>query len=389
MAEMTEVALPLGLLAAAAFLSSAGARVIDPLLHIIATDFATTVPAVSVLVAAFTLPYGLCQLFLGPLGDRAGKLRVMLGALLAYVLATGACALAGSLPVLTVLRVAAGAASGGLIPVAMAYVADAVPYQDRQVVLGRFLNGIVLAQTLAGPVGGVFGQYFGWRGVFLLLAAGALVVSAALAQRIRRLPDRHDRKGGFNLANYVALARHRFARRLLLCSALDGMLLTGCFPFLAPYMRDRFELSYAVIGLVLAAFGLGMLVYTRLVQWLVVQLGEAGLVLAGGAAMSAAIVAGMASPLWEAFVPVELLLGLGYYLLHGVMQARATEMLPHARATAVGSFAFMLFMGQSIGALCMGVLIARLGYQGAFLVDAAAILLLGIGLGRLMRRGEG
>jgi predicted MFS family arabinose efflux permease len=347
------------------------------------------VPAVSVVVAAYTLPYGLCQVFLGPFGDRAGKLRVMLGGLLAYALATGACALAGSLPVLTVLRVAAGAASAALIPVGMAYVADAVPYQDRQVVLSRFLNGVVLAQTLAGPLGGVFGQYLGWRGVFLLLAAGALVLSAALAQRIRRLPDRRDDKGGFSLSNYLALARHRFARRLLLWSVLDGMLLMGCFPFLAPYMRDRFGLSYAVIGLVLSAFGLGMLVYTRLVKWLVARLGEAGLVLAGSAAMAGAMVAGMASPRWEAFVPVEMLLGLGFYLLHGVMQARATEMLPHARATAVGSFAFMLFMGQSLGALCMGAAIARLGYQGAFLADAAAVLLLGIGLGRLMRRGVG
>ena len=81
--------LPLGLLAAAGFLSSAGARVVDPLLHAIATDFSVTVPQVSVVIAAFTLPYGLNQLVLGPVGDRFGKLRVMLGALLGYALFTG------------------------------------------------------------------------------------------------------------------------------------------------------------------------------------------------------------------------------------------------------------------------------------------------------------
>ena len=35
------------------------------------------------------------------------------------------------------------------------------------------------------------------------------------------------------------------------------------------------------------------------------------------------------------FVPVELALGLGFFMLHSVLQARATEMLPQARATAV------------------------------------------------------
>ncbi|MCW3476983.1 MFS transporter [Limobrevibacterium gyesilva] len=383
---LSRVALPLGLLAAAAFLSSAGARVIDPLLHVIATDFATTVPAVSIVVAAYTLPYGLCQIFLGPLGDRAGKLRVILAALLAYALATGACALAGSLPALTALRVAAGAASAGLIPVGMAYIGDAVPYRDRQVMLGRFLNGVVLAQVMAGPLGGVFGQYLGWRGVFVLLAAGALLVAAALALRIGRLPDRRSGAAGFHLGNYLALTRHRFARRLLLCALLDGMVLVGCFPFLAPYMHEAFDLPYAVVGLVLSCFGIGALAYTRLVKRLVPLLGEPGLVVAGGVVTSGAIVAGMLSPWWQVFIPVQMLMGLGFFLLHGVMQARATEMLPNARATAVSSFAFMLFMGQSAGALAMGALIARFGYRGAFFIDAACILALGFLLRGLMRR---
>src|SRR5262245_15016685 len=86
-------ALPILLLAAAGFLSSAGARVIDPLLSVIAADFGTTVPAVSIVVAAFTLPYGLCQVLIGPAGDRLGKLRVVFWALLAFAAATGACAL--------------------------------------------------------------------------------------------------------------------------------------------------------------------------------------------------------------------------------------------------------------------------------------------------------
>ena len=90
-------ALPLGLLGAAAFLSSAGARVVDPLLHAIATDFGVGVPDLWIVIAAFTLPYGLSQLLLGPVGDRFGKLRVMLAALAGYALFTGACALASDL----------------------------------------------------------------------------------------------------------------------------------------------------------------------------------------------------------------------------------------------------------------------------------------------------
>ena len=383
-ASSARTALPIGLLASAAFLSSAGSRVIDPLLHVLASDFATSVSAVSVVVAAFTLPYGLLQLVIGPLGDRVGKLRVLLVALLAYALATGACALASNLPMLTLLRMAAGAASGGLIPVGMAYIGDAVPYGQRQVVLSRFLNGAVMAMILAGPFGGVFGQYFGWRGVFLLLAAAALGVAAVLAFRMADLPDPPG-AGRFSMRHYMTLGRQSFSRRLLLCGMLDGVLLVGCFPFLAPYLHEAFGLPYAAVGLVLACFGLGALAYIRLAPQLVARLGEARMVVTGSAIMAAALLGGMRAGHWAVFVPVELLLGFGFFTMHSVLQARATELLPDARATAVSSFAFCLFMGQSLGALAMGGLIGTIGYQAAFRLDAAGVLILGGLLWALLR----
>lgn len=381
------VALPLGLLGAAAFLSSAGARVVDPLLHAIATDFSVPVPDLWVVIAAFTLPYGLNQLVLGPVGDRFGKLRVMLGALVGYALFTGACALASGLAGLAVLRACAGAASAGLIPVGMAYIGDAVPYEQRQLTLSKFLTGIVLAQTLAGPVGGIFGQYVGWRGVFLVLAALAVLVAAAFAARIRSLPDRRSPGRMFNPENYVRMARHRTGRLVLLAAVLDGAMFVGCFPYLAPYLHERFGLTYAQVGLVLACFGLGAWSYTRLTRRLLARLGEGGLALAGGLLMAAALATAVASGRPWLFVPVELALGLGFFMLHSVLQARATEMLPQARATAVATFACLLFLGQSVGALLMGAAIARFGYPAAFLLDAACIVLLTLWLARMLRRG--
>lgn len=380
--------LPIGLLAAAGFLSSAGARVIDTLLHVIATDFDLSVPQVSVVIAAFTLPYGLNQLVLGPVGDKFGKLRVVLGCLLGYVVFTGACALAPDLPSLALLRACAGATSAGLIPVCMAYIGDAVPYEQRQVVLSRFLTGIVLAQTLAGPLGGVFGQYVGWRGVFLVLAGLALVVAAALAFRIRGLPDRRSSGRMFRLDTYAEMARHRTGRLILIGAALDGALLTGCFPFVAPYLHEQFGLSYAQVGLVAACFGLGAWAYTTQARAILRRLGEGGMVLAGGLLMAASILLAALAPAWWLFPAMQAALGLGFFMLHSVLQARATEMLPNARATAVATFAFMLFLGQSLGALVVAFGIAHIGYGATFLLDSAAIVLLTVWLAWLIRHSS-
>ncbi len=374
------------MLAAAGFLSSAGARVVDPVLHAIAVDFSVAVPDLWIVIAAFTLPYGLNQLILGPVGDRFGKLRVMLGALVGYAVFTGLCALASDLTSLAVLRACAGAASAGLIPVGMAYIGDAVPYEQRQVTLSKFLTGIVLAQTLAGPMGGVFGQYLGWRGVFLVLAGLAVVVAAGFAYRIRGLPDRRSHGRMINPENYARMARHRTGRLVLLAAALDGLAFVGFFPYLAPYLHEHFDLPYAQVGLILACFGGGAWLYTLLARRLIPRLGEGGMVLTGGMVMAAALVLSVSVESWAPFILVELMLGLGFFMLHSVLQSQATEILPNARATAVATFACLLFLGQSAGALAAGFLIARFGYVQAFLIDAGTIVLLTLWLWRILRR---
>jgi predicted MFS family arabinose efflux permease len=365
--------LPLGLLAAAGFLSSAGARIVDPLLAPIAHDFHSNVPAVSIILAAFVLPYGINQILLGPVGDRYGKLKVLLGALSGYSLFNLACAFAGNLPTLTVLRACAGASSAGLIPVCLAYIGDSVPYGLRQVTLSRFLTGVVLAQSLAGPVAGVFSDSLGWRGVFGLLAAGGATLAVLLAGRLSKLPDRTDPAAGFTWCRYTALLQNPYARVLLLLTVAEGIVIPGFFPFIAPYLNRGFGLSYARVGLVLACFGLGAYGYTRGASGLIARLGETGQVLLGGLLIAGAVAAGTASGRWEAFVFVQIAIGFGYFALHTVMQTRATELLPEARSTAVSSFVFALFLGQALGALLIGPAIGVWGYRGTFLVNAGLI----------------
>ena len=356
----------------------------DPLMPAIARDFGVSVPEVSVVIAAFTLPYGLNQIVLGPVGDRFGKLRVILAALIGYAVFTNGCALALNLMQLTVLRALAGAASAGLIPVCLAYIGDAVPYHLRQVTLSRFLAGVVLAQVAAAPLGGIFGDYLSWRGVFVLLAVAAGILALVLAFRMRNLPDRRG-EVTFALENYMLLAKRPGSRRLLLATAIEGGLMAGSFPFLAPYLHDSFGLSYALVGLVVAAFGVGAFAFTQLAKPIVHALGETRMVLAGGGLMAMALALGMASPVWQVFAAAELVLGFAYVMLHTVLQARATELLPHARTTAVSSFVFMLFLGQGIGALLLGAAIAAWGYRTAFWIDAAAIALLSLWIASIVR----
>ncbi len=364
--------LPLGLMALGGFASGVGMRLLDPLLPMIALGFGTSVSAAAILIAAFMLPYGVGQIATGPLGDRLGKLRVASAALMLYGLITMASALAQGLTELTWARALAGLAAGAVIPLLMAQIGDSVPYAERQAAIGRFLTGMVFAQLLAGPLSGVLGEHFGWQASFLTAGGIALLAGVALAARGAWRAAPPGKAGG--VSGYAKLLRAPAGRRLMALAALDGALLFGgAFPFVASFLIERFGLSAGEAGLVMAGFGVGAFAYTRLARRLVRRFGERGLLGLGGAALAGLLLLMALAWAWWVVLVAQILVGMAFFMFHGVLQARATEALPEARGTAVSAFAMALFLGQTLGALVFGAVIGVADYRVAFGLAAVGV----------------
>ena len=369
--------IPITLIATAGFASGAGMRILDPLLPLIGQDFGVPTSSVAILIAAFMITYAGGQIGTGPAGDRFGKLRVSAIALVLFGLFTIAAEFAGSLTQLALLRAAGGLVSGAVIPLLMAHIGDSVPYSERQAVLGQFLIGNVLAQMLTGPISGIIGENFGWRASFIIFgcfttAIGLLLV-ARLGPDMWRAAPQGSRGGGFHL--YARMLRQPAVRLLMVAAFLDGALLFGgAFPYVASYLIEDFSMSPGRAGLVVASFALGALLYTRVARKLVRCMGEAGLLLWGGAGLSLALFMVALAPSWHWVAASQIASGFLFYSFHGVLQARATEALPEARATAVSAFAMSLFIGQTTGALVFAAIMAAAGYPAAFALAGLGML---------------
>ncbi len=372
---MNPAALPLPILILTGFLSGAGIRLADPLLALIASGFDTTVAAAAPVVAGFTLAYGLAQPVLGPLGDRFGKLRLIAACMACYGAATLAAALAPTLGSLTVARAAAGVFAGGLIPVAIALIGDATTYANRQATLGRFMTGMVLSNLITAPLAGIAGDAVGWRPVFALLGAAALMAAAPLwREAARSTPVLHG-PGAGALARYAMLLRRRSARRLLALVGLEGAFAFGAPPFIGAFLVEGYGLSFTAAGLVLGAAGLGALLYTRIAGVLVRRLGERGLLIGGGAGLVVWLGGVAVAPPLAAVAAANFVGGLALACFHGVLQARGSEMLPESRSTGMAAFAFCLFVGLAAGAGVVGALLPLVGYRTLFGAAAAGTAL--------------
>ena len=172
---------------------------------------------------------------------------------------------------------------------------------------------------------------------------------------------------------YGGILRRPGAPIVLGTVALEGLFVFGGLSYLASSLTDRFNINYAYAGLMVAGFGCGGLVYSFSVKKLVSGAGELGVLLLGGTLLGAAFVAVGMMPAWQWFIPAVVVLGMGYYTMHGTLQTRATELAPQARGTAISLFAFFFFLGQATGPQLLGRILKTYGYPAAFVVAGAGL----------------
>lgn len=383
----------IALLSLAAFASSGAARVADPLLPQLVAEFTVSAGQAAHAVSLFALAYGCFQLLYGPLGDRFGKFRVIAWAVLAGTIGVFGSALASDFSYLLLFRSLSGVACAAAIPLAMAWIADNVPYERRQPVLAYFLIGQIFGVIAGQALGGLFADLTGWRGAFWFMLAVFALAGVLLLREVWRSPGidaaatAATRHYSF-LQRFAAVGRVAWARLILLGVCLEGGLVFGGLAFVPIYLHERFGLSLTQAGALMALFGLGGLSYALFARHFVGRLGERGLAISGGAALGLAFVLLALVPYWSSALPAAWLAGIGFYMLHNTFQLNATQMVPEHRGTAVALFASSLFLGQAVGVSLNALVIDHAGYAPAFLVPALGLPLIGVIFAVLIARRQ-
>jgi len=381
------------LLAAAGFASQAQARVTDSLLPQIALDFHTTVGTAALVVSLYAVSHGAIQFVAGPAGDRFGKYRtVTIASLLAAIL-VAICGTVSSLPELVLARLATGAVAGWVIPISMAYVGDVTPYQRLQPILARYASGYILGQLFGQAAGGILGDLIGWRNVLFVLAG--IFAAAALGLIVELIidPKTNERAKatasprGF-IAEYAIVLSDPFARVILVVGVLEAALAWGAFTYIGADLHLRFGLSFTFVGITVAFFGLGGLIYASLVQSLVHWFGQRGLLVTGSGLFTAAYLVLAVEPRWWLAPAAVITIGLGFYMFHNTLQTNATQITPQVRGTAVAIFASALYLGQTIGITLGALVIDRIGARALFAGTAIAFPALAVWFAHELKRRQ-
>jgi predicted MFS family arabinose efflux permease len=386
---MSERAIPpvLKIVGLVVFASTLFTRAVDPVIPQIAVDLAVDAKTAALLSTAYTFPYALVQPLLGALSDVIGKTRLMNVALLIVALAALISSVVTDFYLLVAMRVTAGLVAGGVFPAAMALIGDLVPVHQRQVAIGRLLAIGLTGNLLGASIAGVIGDLFGWRAIFLVLGLFGLVVavSAFFAFRNVTVP----KPSAFRLATIVDGFRSVFADpRAKVCFSavfVEAIFIHGLFPYVAILLIASGETRASIAGIVIAAFGLGGIVYSLSVPLLVAKVEQRLLMIVGGSMAAAALAFIAFNFPWYVQTTVFALFGFGFYLLHGTIQVHVTELSTTARGVAASLHSCFFYLGQASGPIVYGYGFAHAGETPTLLVGAVMVLMVGIVCARLLR----
>lgn len=371
----------LNLIAFVVFASSLFMRSTDPAVPQIAAGLHVELSTAAALSTVFALPYALVQPALGALADMFRKSRLMLLCLFVVTVATFACAFAPNFETLAVARMVAGLAAGGVVPIAFALVGDKIPIAERQVAMGRLLFAIMTGNLLGATCAGFVSDLFGWRGVFFTMAGFGAVVLAFAVAGFRGFEEQST--GRFDLSTFVPNYRAIFSNPLAkICFSavfLEALFMYGSFPYVATLLHDIGETRASIAGIVIAGFGIGGALYGVLVSRLLQHLGENRMMRLGGVMMGACLLILAARLAWQIEFANMIVLGLGFYLLHAVIQIYASELAPAARGSAMALHSFFFFLGQAAGPIVYGIGLHTVGI-GPILIFGALVL---VGVGQV------
>jgi SHS family lactate transporter-like MFS transporter len=199
----------------------------------LADDFGTDVKNVTYAIFLTLAMRPVGAFLFGRLADHFGRRPALMASVLAYSAMEFASAFAPSLQVFLVLRALYGIAMGGEWGVGASLAFESVPVRSRGLVSGMLQAGYPCGYLVASVVFGLLIEHIGWRGMFMVGAAPALLVLYIRSKVPESAAWTESRSAPVARSLWSALSGHWLL-------ALYAIALMTCFNFFSHGTQDLY-----------------------------------------------------------------------------------------------------------------------------------------------------
>ncbi len=363
-------------LALMAFFANGDNYAVTPLLGEIASDLDLTIQQASLSVTAYMLTFGLFTIFIGPMGEKYGRTRIINGAAFGTAIFSCLGAVAFNLPSLIFFRAMNGAFAAGIFPVTMAFVGEVSNDDNRRSNFSLIITMMTLGAACAMIIGGFLATFASWRMVYLAYGIAELTMSFLMLKYLPKT-EVSDAKLAFVDTYKEALSTKKLVATVSTIF-LVGFSIMGAFTFSGTMIQDNYNVSVLVVGLVLTSFGVGNILGTYIPPLLPNVDKNKLLYTSVISGIIGALVIAYATNLM--FISLGLIfLGFGFVNLQSTLVEYAQESFTKSRGTAMSMASFCIFVGGAVGTGIYGVVLNQTGnFSPIYVISAIIFVVIGL-----------
>lgn len=299
---------------------------------------------------------------------RLPRKRLLLGLLIAFVVATLATAVMPSFGLVVAARFVAGLPHGAYFGIATLAASELLGPGNRGKSAAFVLTGLTIANVVGVPAITAIGQAAGWRVAYLVVAAAFAVTFVAVLIAVPEAPG--------NPAATVRNELKAFTRPQVWLTAGLGAIgfggLFSAYTYIAPVTTEITGLPAAAVPLVLVVFGIGMTVGNLAGGRFVDHGVRRALIVGFVAVLVALIVLALGAQVPAGLFVGVLLVGISSAALSPAIQVRLMDVAKDSTTIAAAGTHSALNIGNSLGAAAgAAVLALGLGYLAPIQVGIA------------------
>ncbi|SBS26934.1 Inner membrane transport protein YnfM [Marinomonas aquimarina] len=332
------------------FMVFANVYVTQPLLPMIAREFAISELQAASSFTITTLTLGLSLLFYGPLSDALGRKKIMLLTLLGVTLTTFALSFAKDYSSLLFLRALQGFFLAGLPAIAVAYLGDEYRPHAMAIAVGLYISGNTLGGIGGRLIGGFVGEWQGTSAAFLTMALVSLL--CFLLFWVLLPNSQHFEAKRFRVRTIVTnVALHVRNPMLLLCYLIGGFnffIFINQYSYITFVLEDEpYSLSAKFVSLLFLTYLSGTVgsafsgkLASHMSQPRIMSLGTGIVMLGSLVTLGSSLMAIVLGLFINCF---------GFFLCHSTASSFVSKNAQQAKASASSLYLVFYYLGASVG----------------------------------------
>lgn len=375
--EKTKLNFILYVVCMSALLGSFAQNIYTPILPMIQNSFHTSLYLVNLTVSLFTFVLAVMQLIYGPLIDTKGRKSVLIPSLIISTIGSIGCAFSPNIYLFLFFRAVQAIGIAAIPVVAATIIGDLFEGKERGEAMSLYQMLLALAPAIGPLIGGYLGSINGHLSVFLFLSTIGIIL---LIINISLLPETKPNVIEKPKAkkNYWLILKNKTGFSITLIGFIQFCIYFCFLVFLPSILTNIFHLSAIEIGLMFVPMSLSLMLGSYCYKFLQKHFTtkQALFITSFFNIICVTLFSFTYSINIPSVIIVTSLYGFSMGLSMPTHTTLLTEEFVQERATAIGMYNFIRYLGMGTGPIVGGFLLFNQNYFWIFFLGAIIFLLI-------------